>query len=87
MEDTNNKIEFDVVLDALLDDDAAFPIEYFIEFSDISQPDLVALKKIWNQITPQRKAKLFENLEVIYDADYTKDFSQVAILGLDDLMA
>ena len=85
MEDQNSKIEFDVVIDALLDDDAAFPIAYFVEFSDISQTDLTTLKKVWNQITPQRKAKLFENLEVIYDADYTKDFSQVAILGMDDL--
>ncbi len=85
MEDQNSKIEFDVVIDALLDDDAAFPIAYFVEFSDISQPDLISLKKVWNQITPQRKAKLFENFEVIYDADYTKDFSQVAILGMDDL--
>ncbi|MAT40991.1 MAG: hypothetical protein CL609_01530 [Anaerolineaceae bacterium] len=85
MEEQNNKIEFDIVIDALLNDEAAFPIEYFVEFSDILQPDLVALKKVWNQITPQRKAKLFENLEVIYEADYTKDFSQVAILGLDDI--
>lgn len=85
MEDEYKQIDFRKIIDALLDDDAFFPVEYFAAFSDIERGDLSLLKNIWHQITPQRKAKLFENLELIYESDFTKDFSQVAILGLDDL--
>ncbi len=84
MDNQNEPIDFKMVIQALLDDNAAFPVEYFVEFSDIAYEDLYELKNIWHEITPQRKAKLFENLEIIYESDFTKDFSQLALLGLDD---
>jgi len=80
----NKKIRFQSVIDALLDDDADFP-EYFLNsFSDIETKELSQLLSIWNQITPERKARLFENLEILNDTDTLMDFSQIAHIALSD---
>ncbi len=81
---TTKNIKFEQILDALMDDDADFPIHYFNHFSDITPANLRALRTIWNQITPQRMIRLFENLEVLFEANYILDFSDIALLGLTD---
>lgn len=81
------KIKFQVVIDALLDDDADFPIIYFPSFSDLEGDDLKLLLSVWNQITPERKVNLFENLEIINENDTLMDFNQVAKIALADANA
>ncbi len=80
----SKKIRFQSVIDALLDDDADFPEYYLNSFSDIETKELSQLLSIWNQITPERKARLFENLEILNDTDTLMDFSQIAHIGLSD---
>ena len=78
------KVKFQVVVDALLDDDADFPIIYFPAFSDLEGEDLKLLLSVWNQITPARKTNLFENLEIIHENDTLIDFNQIAKIALAD---
>ncbi len=78
------KISFQAVIDALLNDDADFPATYLTAFSDIESQDLVQLLGIWNQITPERKARLFENLEILNDSDTLVDLHQIASVALTD---
>jgi HEAT repeat protein len=78
------KIKLQTVIDSLLDDDAEFPVEYFPSFSDLEDKELKQLISIWNQITPERKAKLFENLEIINESDTLMDFNQIARIALAD---
>src|SRR5665648_684302 len=78
------KVKFHVVIDALLDDDADFPIIYFPAFSDLEGDDLKLLLSVWNQITPARKTNLFENLEIIHENDTLIDFNQIAKIALAD---
>jgi len=80
----NKKIRFQAVIDALLDDDADFPEYYLNSFSDIESKEINQLLSVWNQITPERKARLFENLEIINDTDTLMDFSRIAHIGLSD---
>ena len=80
----SKNIRFQSVIDALLDDDADFPEYYLNSFSDIETKELSQLLSIWNQITPERKARLFENLEILNDTDTLMDFSQIAHIGLSD---
>ena len=81
------KIKFQTVIDALLDDDADFPTKYFISFSDLENKELQLLISIWNQITPERKAILFEKLEIINESDTLMDFNQIARIALADPVA
>ncbi len=81
------KIKFQTVIDALLDDDADFPTKYFISFSDLEKKELQQLISIWNQITPERKAILFEKLEIINESDTLMDFNQIARIALADPVA
>lgn len=77
-------IQFQSIIDALLNDDADFPENYLASFSDMEPRDFNQLLSIWNQITPERKTRLFENLELLNETDTMVDFSQIATLALSD---
>ncbi len=79
-----NNINFNKIVDALLDDDAEFPVSYMMSLSDISLPNLEILKKSWNLISPERKVALMENIELIHEAELTSNFEDIASLALDD---
>lgn len=81
---TMKNINFNKIVDALLDDDAEFPVSFMMSLSDISLANLEILKKSWNLISPERKVALMENIEVIHEAELTSNFEKVAILALDD---
>jgi hypothetical protein len=81
---TLNRINFNKIIDALLDDDAEFPISFMMSLSDISLPDLEKLRKSWNLISPARKVALMENIEVVHEAEITSNFEEIAIIALDD---
>jgi HEAT repeat protein len=81
---TTKNINFNKIVDALLDDDAEFPISYIISLSDIPLPDLEKLRRSWNLISPARKVVLMENIEIVHETEITSNFEEVAILALDD---
>lgn len=81
---TMKSINFNKIVDALLDDDAEFPVSYMMSLSDISLPDLEILKRSWNLISPERKIALMENIEIIHETELISNFEDIAILALDD---
>lgn len=77
-------INFNLVIDALLEDDAQFPVAYMMSLSDITPANLQSLKKSWVQISPARKANLMENIEIIHEAEITSNYEDIAELALND---
>ena len=74
------KINFNQIIDALLDDDAQFPIDYIMVLSDITPANLEILRRAWGQISPVRKALLMENIEVFHVSEITSNFEDIATL-------
>jgi HEAT repeat protein len=84
---TTQRLNFNQIIDALMDDDAEFPITYIMSLSDIFPVDLEALSRSWTLISPARKAILMENIEVFHESEITSNFEDVATLALDDINA
>ncbi len=72
------------VLAALLDTQNVFPPAYLRHFSDLEGADLEALRSIWPQVAPTRRANLLEDLEELADSDTLVSFDNVANMALDD---
>lgn len=81
---TTNNINFNQVIDALLDDNAEFPVAYMVSLSDIPANYLAMLKNAWSLISPARKAFLMENIELIHESEITSNYEDIAELALDD---
>ena len=84
---TQQKINFNRIIDSLLDDDAQFPIDFIMSLSDITPANHEILKRSWGQITPARKAFLMENIEVLHEAELTSNFEEIAALAIEDMNA
>ncbi len=78
-------VPFDEVLAALLDTEHPFPAVFLHRFSDITPQDLEKLKKIWLQISADRRAALMEDLEQLAEADTLVSFDDLGKFGLEDL--
>ncbi len=76
-------ILFEKIIDALIDPETVFPPKYLHRFSDISQVDLAALRKVWNLIPDSRKITWLEDLEGISDADTLTSFVDVGLSGFE----
>ncbi len=81
---TTKNINFNQVIDSLLDDNAQFPVAYMMSLSDIPPANLEILKRSWAQISPARKAVLMENIEIIHETEITSNFEDMAELALED---
>jgi hypothetical protein len=77
-------INFNQVIDALLDDAANFPVSYLLTLSDITPANLVMLKQSWGQISPVRKSHLMESIELVHEEEITSNFEDIAEIALDD---
>jgi len=75
---------FDAVIQSLLDPSRPFPPVYLHRFSDLAEPDLVQLKKIWPQVLPDRRAAILEDLENLAEADTLVSFDEFCKFTLDD---
>jgi len=75
---------FQEVLQDLLDDSRPFPAVYLHRFSDINQRDLNELKKIWPQVSADRRAALMEDLEELAEADTLTYFEDLCLFTLED---
>jgi HEAT repeat protein len=80
------KVPFQTVVEALLDDGTPFPARFLHQFSDIAPTDLVLLLKAWTQIKTRRKNTLLEDLEELAEADTLTNFDEMArpLLADDD---
>lgn len=75
---------FQTVLDALLDNDRAFPRAYLPRFSDIEPVHLKALLAVWQQVDVKRRRKLLSELYTLAEGDTLLSFDDFARSVLDD---
>jgi HEAT repeat protein len=78
------KLSFQKLLDALLNEDAAFPPQYLPRFTDLPPAELVRLHKVWNQVPLWRRQALLEDLEELSEADTIMLFDGVGRIALND---
>jgi HEAT repeat protein len=86
MEEENfeEQIDFNEVVDALLDSSVLFPPKYLSRLSGLEGLELEQLTEVWSQITPTRRQRLLEDLEQLTDSSFFVDFDEVLKLGLHD---
>lgn len=77
-------VSFDLVIKSLLDTSQPFPPAYLHRFSDLSPDDLAKLKKIWDQVMPDRRAAILDDLENLAEADTLVSFNELCKFTLDD---
>ena len=77
-------VTFKEAILALLDSNRPFSPRYLHLFSDISISDLEELKKIWLQVTLDRRVALLDDLEELAESDTVLSFDEVARLALSD---
>jgi HEAT repeat protein len=78
------QIDFQQVIDALLEADTPFPARFLYRFSDLQVNDLERLKEIWPDLKPERRERLLEDLELLAEGNFTVSFDAVYMLGLSD---
>ncbi|MEN8241047.1 MAG: HEAT repeat domain-containing protein [Chloroflexota bacterium] len=78
------EIEFQEVVDALLEQDTPFPARLLYRFSDLHGEDLTRLTALWPELTPERREGLLEDLELLSESNYLVSFEAVSMLGLSD---
>lgn len=75
---------FQTILDALLDESAAFPARYLARFSDLEPEQLEALAAVWPRVSLQRKVALLEDLQDLIEDDTLVSFEAFARARLND---
>lgn len=83
-EQFEEQIDFNEVVDALLDSDNIFPPTYLSRLSGLEDLELEQLAETWPQITYLRRQRLLEDLEQMADSSFIFDFDAVFKLGLED---
>lgn len=77
-------VPFEEITKALLDNSKPFPAVYLHRFSDIPTADLRKLEKTWDEILPDRRTALLEDLEQLAENDTLLSMDDVAKIGLAD---
>ncbi|MCD4753368.1 MAG: HEAT repeat domain-containing protein [Anaerolineaceae bacterium] len=83
MSQTPEPIEFDVVIQSLLDEQAPFPASFWNSFSDVNEIELQQLKEFWEEISEKRKTTLLQDLAGMMDYNFQvcfDDFAKFCIL-------
>lgn len=75
---------FQTIVDALLDEEHAFPARYLHRFSDLEPADLRTVLNIWPQVTTRRQHALLEDLEDLAETDTLTCFDDLARSLLTD---
>src|SRR5512145_2392757 len=77
-------VAFERIIAALLDSEHPFPAVHWHRFSDISEVDLQSLEKIWQDVQPDRRVALLEDLENLADSDTLVSFDDLSKFALSD---
>lgn len=72
------KVPFQAVVDALLEDATPFPARYLHRFSDLPPADIKLLLQIWPKVSSRRKQTLLEDLEELAETDTLTNFDDLA---------
>jgi len=78
------QIDFNEVIDALLDASLSFPAKYLSRMSGLEGVELEQLVETWPQVAPLRRQRLLEDMESLTDGSFLVEFDEVFKLGLDD---
>ena len=77
-------VNFSQIIEELLDNNKPFSPVYLHRFSDLNTVDLAALKAVWDQIDPNRRAALMEDLEELNEADTLVCFDDLSLMAIKD---
>lgn len=83
-EELEDQIDFNDVIDALLDESVSFPAKYLSRMSGLEGMELEQLEETWPQIALLRRQHLLEDMESLQDGSFLVEFDEVFKLGLDD---
>lgn len=72
------------VVNALLDENNLFPPHYLRRFSDLEGPELAEVRRVWPQVTAQRRFLLLGDLEDLAEVDTLVSFDSLAQMALKD---
>lgn len=81
---SHQKVNFQAILDALLDQAHSFPPVYLHHLSDLNPEDLQKFRQTWPQVHVERRRNLLEDLEELADSDTLVSFEGVGKLSLID---
>jgi HEAT repeat protein len=84
MAEKNKNNNIDGVIDALLDQSTPFPPTYLHGLSDLNAAELRKLQSVWEQITPDRRTALLQDLEALTERDTLVYFDDIARFALKD---
>ena len=84
MEQENERIKFTELSASLKDNDHPFPARLLRGFSDLSAHDLREFTLLWQDVAPQRKQSILEDLEELTEKDTLVCFDEMAKAILND---
>ncbi|HZU87402.1 MAG TPA: HEAT repeat domain-containing protein [Anaerolineaceae bacterium] len=79
-----DKIPFEQIIAALLDNDKPFPPIYLHRFSDLEPKQAKALREAWPRVDAERRFNLIHDLDELASADTVVIFTETAEIALDD---
>ena len=77
-------IEFNVIVEALLDNEKIFPPKFLYRLSNLDGSELYSLENIWEKIVPNRRLSLLEDLENLSEIDYLMSFNSIFKMAIFD---
>jgi len=83
-EKKENPVEFQIVLEALLDTPTPFPPKYLYQLSDLDGKELSLLALKWLAIDPLRRLRLIEDLEMLSESNTMVLFDPIYKIALSD---
>jgi len=75
---------FQMVIEALLDEDITLDPQFFFRLSDLEGEDVENLKAAWPRIPDWRRRALLEDIEGLAEDNYLLSFESVCRIAIDD---
>jgi hypothetical protein len=80
----SNKLPFQQLLSALLDQGKPLQSRYYYRFSDLEEDEIDLLKEAWPQVPVERRRVLMEDLEQLGEQDSLLSFEALGRFALND---
>jgi len=80
----NKKNKFSDILSELRENNRELTYKEIRSFSDLSEENLAQFRQTWNLLSNKRKEMFFELLLVEFMSNTLMDFSEIALIGLND---
>ena len=81
------EIDFQEVIDALLEPETPFPARLLYRLTDLQGEELTRLSAVWPELATERREGLLEDLELLAESNFVVSFEEVSKLGLSDPVA